>query len=68
MPESRTGFNLLSWFFSACLTVLAGAVALRVAVQLIASIWRWLALGMAVVAVLALGVTVAVAWHRRQPW
>ena len=68
MPESKAGFNLLGWFFSTCLTILAGAIALSVAVHLIAAIWRWLALGIAVVAVLALAVMLVVAWHRRQQW
>jgi hypothetical protein len=67
MPETKR-FDPLGWFFSACCTLLAGAVALTVAVHLIAAVWVALALVAGVVLLAGFVVMLATWWHRRQPW
>jgi len=71
MPESGqfdpVG-SLLGRFLSACVTVLAGAVALTVAVRLIAAVWVWLAIIAGVVVFLGVAVMLVTWWQRRRPW
>lgn len=58
----------LGWFFSACCTLLAGAVALTVAVQLIAAVWVTLTLIAGVALLIGLATLSLTWWHRRRPW
>lgn len=58
----------IGWFASACFTILAGAVALALAVHLIQSIWLSLTLLLGGVAIIIGLVVAAVWWHRRQQW
>lgn len=67
MRESRRQ-DPLGWFLSACCTLLAGAVALVVAVHLIAAVWLWLLAIAGIGIVLATVVSLLLWWHRRQPW
>lgn len=67
MPETKR-LNPLDWFVGTCFTVLAGAVALTIAVHLIENIWVWLAVGIGVVVLLSLLTTLLIWWHRRQSW
>jgi hypothetical protein len=67
MPETRR-FDPRGWFLSACCTVLAGAVALTVAVHLIAAIWIWLVTIAGIAVLVGAVVSLLVWWHRRQPW
>lgn len=61
-------FDPVGWFVSACFTILAGAVALVAAVHLVRAIWIWLAVGIAVVMLVAGAVQVVLWWRRRQLW
>lgn len=67
MPETKR-FNPLDWFISACFTVLAGAIALVVAIHLIQTIWLWLACIACISVAIGLIVTAVLVWRRRQPW
>lgn len=58
-------FNPIEWFFSACITVLFGVLALTLAVRLIEHIWIWLLVGVLAVVGILLCITL---WRRRQPW
>lgn len=67
MPETKR-FDPLSWFASTCFTILAGAIALAVAVHLIRSVWVWVLGGLGVVITLILLTQLILWWHRRQSW
>lgn len=67
MPESRR-FDPLGWFLSTCFALLAGAVALSVAVHLLRSVWPWLLAGFLTVAAIAALIRLAIWWHRGQAW
>lgn len=67
MPEPKR-FDPLAWFVSGCFTLLAGAIALVVAVHLLESVWAPL-LSIVGSAIIIGGIAALVtAWHRRQPW
>ena len=61
-------FNPVDWFVATCFTLLAGAVALTIAVHLIQGIWVWLVTITGVVILIAIVVTALIWWHRRQSW
>lgn len=53
-------------FFTACVLILGGAIALTIAIEFLAQIWGWLALG-AVVAIV-IWILVRVAKSRQDRW
>lgn len=61
-------FDPIGWFVSACFTILAGAVALALAVHLLQSIWLALVVLLGAAAIIAALILGAIGWHRRQPW
>lgn len=67
MNELRR-FDPVGWFVAACFSVLAGAVALVVAVHLVQAVWVWLVCLVGSALLLAFVVALFVAWQRRRPW
>lgn len=67
MGESKR-FDPLGWLVSTCFTLLASAVAMVIAVDLIESIWAWLVTGIGVAVFIAALVSIGVWWQRRRPW
>lgn len=67
MNESRR-FDPVGWFVATCFSLLAGAVALVVAVHLVQAVWVWLACLAGGALLLALIAALSVAWQRRRPW
>lgn len=53
-------------FFTACLLILGGAIALTIAIEFLAQIWGWLALG--AVAVIVIWILIRVAKSRQDRW
>lgn len=68
MTEPRR-FDPVGWFFSMCLTVMGGVIALVVAVHLLEIIRWWLLGAITLAMVIGVGVFVGrIWWHRRNPW
>ena len=67
MGEARR-FDPGRWFLSVCLTVLVGVISLVVAVELLRAIWTWLAAGIVLVVLGAVGLRLALWWQRRRLW
>ena len=61
---AETPFSLADKLLGWCFTVLLAALALKIAVDLISSIWPWLVVGLVVTGFIALVGWVVVRWWR----
>ncbi len=61
---AETPFSLADKFLGWCFTVLLAALALKIAVDLISSIWPWLVAGLVVTGFVAVVGWVVVQWWR----
>jgi hypothetical protein len=64
--DKDTPRSLAQRFFDACLLLFGGALALWAAVELVARIWPWLALGAAVTVLATVAVVAYRIWRERR--
>jgi putative flippase GtrA len=65
--DDKEPVSIMTRFFRACLLMLAGVIALWLALQLLAKVWLWLLL-IAAIAGLVWGVVWFFRWRRDRQW
>lgn len=65
--DDKEPVSIMTRFFRACLLMLAGVIALWLALQLLAKVWLWLLL-IAAIAGLVWGVAWFIRWRRDRRW